>query len=153
MRQPPPPICVIWFNILTISSTLRANREAVSLSMLLFRAQPLRARIQGWRQTHPLLRKPVADLTEDEFAECIPLRLSHLTLEILIFRALLRPLHPAAMSSLDASQEPISTIFENCYKCAKVTAEVVASLDARHFDCFWFPGESRRVSTLDDGVC
>ncbi|KAF4124834.1 GAL4 [Geosmithia morbida] len=133
-------LSMIAADVLKEFYTLRANREAVSLNSLLARAQPLRARIQCWRQTHPLLLKPVCDLSEDEFADSVSLRLSHLTLEILVFRALLRPLHPGATSATDASQEPISTIFENCYMCAKVTSEVVASLQSRHFTSFWYPG-------------
>lgn len=87
----------------------------------------------------PLLMKPISDLTEDEFEDGTSLRLSHLTLEILIFRALLRPLHYSAITPAEASQEPISTIFENCYTGAKVACEVVSSLSSKHFTSFWYP--------------
>jgi hypothetical protein len=87
----------------------------------------------------PLLSKPAADLTEDEFEDGATLRLSHLTLEMLIFRGLLRPLHSQAITPEDATQEPISTIFENCYTCAIVAAEIVAALRSKHFMSFWSP--------------
>lgn len=128
--------------IKTLYSTLRANRVTVPLSTLLGRAQPLRSRIQNWRRLLPLLSKPASDLTEDEFEETASLRLSHLTVEILIFRALLRPLHVHAMSTNEALQEPVSTIFDNCFTCARVATDIVASLRSKHFTSFWSPCKS-----------
>jgi hypothetical protein len=88
-----------------------------------------------------LLSKPASDLDEHEFEHGAALRLSHLTLEILIFRALLRPLIFQAVTPPESSREPISTIFENSYTCAKVATEIVSSLQAKHFASFWPPCE------------
>ncbi|KAJ9136740.1 Fungal specific transcription factor domain protein [Pleurostoma richardsiae] len=140
------PICLaqsalslIAADVLKEFYTLRANREPLTLSALLSRAQPLRTRIESWRQTLPLLSKPASDLDEHEFEHGAALRLSHLTLEILIFRALLRPLIFQAVTPPESSREPISTIFENSYTCAKVATEIVSSLQAKHFASFWPP--------------
>lgn len=124
--------------ILTVSgSSVRANSESLALTALLNRAQPLRTRIESWRQTLPLLSTPVSELGEDDFDNGAALRLSHLTLEIMIFRALLRPLAYDAAASAERCQEPISTIFENCYVCANVATDIVSSLRAKHFASFW----------------
>lgn len=117
--------------------TLRAVRGSPSLPTLLNRAQPLRTRIEAWRQTLPFLSKPASELTEEEFEKGAGLRLAHLTVEILIFRALLRPLLSHAVSPTDCTREPISTILENCFTCAKVATEMVSSLRAKHFAAFW----------------
>ncbi|KAH7325620.1 fungal-specific transcription factor domain-containing protein [Stachybotrys elegans] len=130
-------LAVIAADILKDFYTLKANRETLDLSGLLSRAQPLRTRIEAWRQTLPLLSKPVSELSAMEFEQGAALRLSHLTLEILIFRALLRPLLSHTVSLSEGAREPISTIFENCYTCAKVATEIVSSLRAKHFARFW----------------
>ncbi|KEY71702.1 hypothetical protein S7711_02931 [Stachybotrys chartarum IBT 7711] len=138
------PICLAQYELSTIAAdvlkefyTLRASRESLTLGALLNRAQPLRTRIETWRQTLSFLSKPASELTEEEFEKGAALRLSHLTLEILIFRALLRPLLPHAIPAAENSKEPISTIFENCFTCAKVATEIVSSLRAKHFANFW----------------
>ncbi|KAH8682589.1 fungal-specific transcription factor domain-containing protein [Xylariales sp. PMI_506] len=140
------PIClaqcelsIIAADILKEFYTLKAVRESASLGALLNRAQPLRARIESWRQTLPFLAKPAAELDEEELEEGGCLRLSHLTLETLIFRALLRPLVIQAVPAAERSREPVSTIFENCFTCAKVGTEMVSALRARHFATFWPP--------------
>ncbi|CAK7238435.1 hypothetical protein SEUCBS140593_010685 [Sporothrix eucalyptigena] len=124
-----------------LKDTLKETRRAPpALEALLVRAQPLRTRIERWRQTLPLLTKPASDLTEAEFeAGGAALRLSHLTLELLIFRALLRPLTVQAVAPADSACEPISTIFDNGYTCANAVAGMVASLQAKHFATFWRP--------------
>lgn len=138
------PIClahcelsIILAAVLKEFYTLRAVRESLSLTALLSRAQPLRTRIECWRQTLPFLSKPTSELTEEEFDHGAALRLAHLTVEILIFRALLRPLLSHTVSAVNSSREPISTIFENCFTCAKVATEIVSSLRAKHFASFW----------------
>ena len=118
-------------------SSVRAHWESPTLEALLARAQPLRTRIEGWRQTLPLLSTSVSELSEIDFDNGAALRLSHLTLEIMIFRALLRPLTYDAVSAPERCQELISTIFENCYVCANVATEIVSSLRAKHFTSFW----------------
>ncbi|OAA58439.1 fungal specific transcription factor domain containing protein [Niveomyces insectorum RCEF 264] len=135
-------LSVIAADVLKEFYTLRSVRESFSLSVLLGRAQPLRTRIESWRQTLPLLSKPAADLTEDDMVIGVALRLSHLTLEVLIFRALLRPLThnvvPVDGSGSGAVvPEPMSTIYENCYTCAKVGMEIVAAMKGKHFSTFW----------------
>lgn len=117
--------------------SVRANSESVSLATLLARAQPLRSRIESWRQTLTLLSTPVSELGGDDFDNGAALRLSHLTLEVMIFRALLRPLAYDAGASAERSQEPYSTIFENCYICANVATDMVSSLTVKHFARFW----------------
>lgn len=110
------------------------------MSSLLALAQPLRNRIDRWRQTLPLLSKPASDLTEAEFETGVALRLSHLALELLIFRALLRPLTIQAQASHHEQNEPTSAvlaIFDNGYTCAKAVAGLVSSLQAKHFANFW----------------
>lgn len=148
------PICLahcelsmILAEVLRDFYSLRAVRESRSLTALLNRAQPLRTRIEGWRQTLPFLSKPASDLTEEEFESGAGLRLAHLTVEILIFRALLRPLLSHAVSPSDGLREPISTIFDNCYTCAKVATEIISSLRAKHFASFW-PHCMLRVPSL-----
>lgn len=129
--------CPITSKALTSSSTLRATLESPDLSSYLSRAQPLRARIEKWRQSLPLLSKPTSEMSSDEFDDGASLRLSHLTLEILIFRALLRPLSQRNLAQGESEREPVTTIFENCYACAKIAVEIVSSLRAKHFATFW----------------
>ncbi|EPE10945.1 fungal specific transcription factor domain protein [Ophiostoma piceae UAMH 11346] len=131
-------LSVIAADILKEFYTLRSTRKSPSLSILLTRAQPLRTRIESWRQTLPLLSKPTSELTEDDLVVGASLRLAHLTLEILIFRALLRPLmHDAVPVDHGAVPEPVSTIHDNCYACAKVGMEIVGSMKGKHFSTFW----------------
>lgn len=118
-------------------SSVRANSESLTLTALLSRAQGLRTRIESWRQTLPFLSTPVLELCEDDFENGAVLRLQHLTLEILIFRALLRPLSNDVVPASEKCQEPISTIYENCHVCASVATEIVSSLRAKHFASFW----------------
>ncbi|KAH8886085.1 hypothetical protein GQ53DRAFT_728289 [Thozetella sp. PMI_491] len=130
---------IIAADVLQELYTLKAVRQCSSLSALLSRAQPLRTRIERWRQTLPLLSKPASELSEEEFDGGAALRLAHLTLETLIFRALLRPLFFQALSTEEAHREPVSTIFENCHTCAKAGVEIVSALRAKHFTSFWHP--------------
>ncbi|KAF7560280.1 hypothetical protein G7046_g3861 [Stylonectria norvegica] len=140
------PLCLAEYKLSVIAAdvlrefyTLKAVHKSSSLSALLNRAQPLRSRIETWRQTLPLLSKATSALTEEEFKNGVALRLSHLTLETLIFRALLRPLFYQAVPADEASREPISTIFENSYACAKLGTDIVSTLQAKHFASFWHP--------------
>ncbi|KAB5562894.1 fungal-specific transcription factor domain protein, partial [Coniochaeta sp. 2T2.1] len=142
------PICLAECELAMIAAdvlkkfyTLRATSESLSLTALLARAQPLRARIESWRQTLPILSKPASELDAEEFEHGAALRLSHLTLEILIFRALLRPLfyQHGQQPPADNPREPVAAIFENGYTCAKVASDIVSSLQARHFASFWPP--------------
>jgi len=119
------------------SSSVRANAESLALTTLLSRAQRLRTRIETWRLTLPFLSTPVLELNEQDFENGAILRLQHLTLEILIFRALLRPLSNDQVSPAEKCQEPISTIYENCHVCASVATEIVSLLRAKHFTTFW----------------
>ncbi|ATY66976.1 fungal specific transcription factor domain [Cordyceps militaris] len=139
------PIClaqcelgVIAADVLKEFYSVRANySESLTLTALLSRAQRLRTRIESWRQTLPFLSKPVLELNEQDFENGAILRLQHLTLEMLIFRALLRPLSNDQVSSLEKCQEPISTIYENCHVCASIATEMVSMLRAKHFASFW----------------
>ncbi|EFX00605.1 fungal specific transcription factor domain containing protein [Grosmannia clavigera kw1407] len=132
-------LSVIAADVLKEFYTFRSVRESASLSVLLSRAQPLRSRIESWRQTLPLLSQPALHLSEDDLVVGASLRLAHLTLEVLIFRALLRPLlHDAVpVDEAGAVAEPMSTIYDNCYTCAKVGMEIVASMKGKHFAVFW----------------
>ena len=122
---------------LTVRSSVRALSESPALPFLLSRAQRLRTRIEKWRQTLPFLSTPVLELDEQDFENGAVLRLQHLTLEILIFRALLRPLDNDQVTPSEKCQEPISTIYENCHVCASVATEIVSLLRAKHFASFW----------------
>ncbi|OIW31070.1 hypothetical protein CONLIGDRAFT_679807 [Coniochaeta ligniaria NRRL 30616] len=142
------PVCLAECELSMIAAdvlkkfySLKATSESLTLSALLARAQPLRARIESWRQTLPILSKPASELDAEEFEHGAALRLSHLTLEILIFRALLRPLfyQPGQQPSAENSREPVAAIVENGYTCAKVASDIVSSLQARHFASFWPP--------------
>uniref|UniRef100_A0A093UYT5 Transcriptional activator protein DAL81 n=1 Tax=Talaromyces marneffei PM1 TaxID=1077442 RepID=A0A093UYT5_TALMA len=120
------PLCLAEYELSVIAAdvlkefyTLKAVRSSSTLSELLNRAQPLRARIENWRQSLPLLWKLASELDEREFEDGASLRLSHLTLEILIFRALLRPLFHQAVSASEVSQDPIFKIFDNCLPVQK----------------------------------
>lgn len=103
------------------------------------RAHPLRILIQKWRQTLPPdVLKPTKELMEDDGLDnCGPLRLAYLTLELLIFRALLRPLAFNAGTSEQEMSEPRAAIFQNSQSCAKLVLELVATLKANHFVNFW----------------
>ncbi|KAH7024848.1 uncharacterized protein B0I36DRAFT_250687 [Microdochium trichocladiopsis] len=131
-------LAVIAADILREFYSVRAIAEPVVLTTLLARAQPLRTRIETWRQSHhPLLSTQAADSTKDDFGSGAFLRLQHLTLEIMILRALLRPLSNEAMPAEEKSLEPVSTIFENCAVCVTVAKEIVSSLGAKDFAQFW----------------
>lgn len=95
--------------------------------------------MQQWRQTLPPdVLKPTKELMEDDGLDnCGPLRLTYLTLELLVFRALLRPLLFQPGASEQALSEPQSTIFQNSQSCAKLVLELVAALKANHFVNFW----------------
>lgn len=95
--------------------------------------------MQQWRQTLPPdVLKPTKELMEDDGLDnCGPLRLTYLTLELLVFRALLRPLLFQPGASEQALSEPKSTIFQNSQSCAKLVLELVAALKANHFVNFW----------------
>ncbi|KIW03589.1 uncharacterized protein PV09_05343 [Verruconis gallopava] len=140
------PMCIAQCELSIIASdvlnefyTLRAVRKNSDLGALLSRAQPLRSRIETWRQSLPLLSKRIYELEESEFDDGGALRLSHLTLEALILRALMRPLFYQAIRTDYTLREPISLIFENSYACAKVVVEMIAAFKAKHFSGFWHP--------------
>lgn len=125
-------------------------RHSRNLNQLLAIAHPLRIRLQQWRQELPpgVLKPSLApnetsssDVDEDEGLEHTgPVRLTYLSLELMIFRALLRPLSYQAGGGDQADQAdqgPRSTIFKNSQTCAKLIMELVATLQARHFAQFW----------------
>jgi hypothetical protein len=95
--------------------------------------------IQQWRQKLPPdVLKPTKELMEEDGLDnCGPLRLTYLTLELLVFRALLRPLAFQPGTSEQEMSEPRSTIFQNSQSCAKLVLELVAALKANHFVNFW----------------
>jgi hypothetical protein len=96
-------------------------------------------RIQQWRQTLPPdVLKPTKELMEDDGLDnCGPLRLAYLTLELLVFRALLRPLAFQPGTNEQEISQPQSAIFQNSQSCAKLVLELVAALKANHFVNFW----------------
>ncbi len=124
---------------LTCCSSLRSMRQSPSLALLLARAQPLRVRIQEWRQGLPAdVLKPTKELLDDDSLDhCAPLRLTYLSLELLVFRALLRPLTFQPGLEEQNNSEPRSTIFHNSRSCAKLVLELVAALKPKHFVNFW----------------
>ena len=124
---------------LRVNSSIKSIRQATNLETLLVRAHPLRMRIQQWRQTLPAdVLKPTKELMEDDGLDnCGPLRLAYLTLELLVFRALLRPLAFQCGTNEQLTSEPHSTIFQNSQSCAKLVLELVAALKANHFVNFW----------------
>jgi hypothetical protein len=95
--------------------------------------------IQQWRQNlPPVVLKPTKELMEDDALDnCGPLRLTYLTLELLVFRALLRPLAFQPGTGEQEMSEPRSAIFQNSQSCAKLVLELVAALKANHFVNFW----------------
>lgn len=130
-------LAIVAADVLREFYSVRANSETVGLATLIARAQPLRARIESWRQTLPLLSMPLSELREEHLDNGAALRFSHLTLETMIFRALLRPLSYDADTSSERCREPYSTIFETYYVCAKVAPDMVSSLTAKYFAKFW----------------
>ncbi|RVX71310.1 hypothetical protein B0A52_04884 [Exophiala mesophila] len=132
-------LSTIAADILKQFYTLKAIRQTSSLTSLLDRAKPLRKRMETWMKGQSVLSKATSDLNDDDLEKSAPLRLSHITLEILIYRALLRPLSYGALQSAEQNREPTSFIFENCYACAKVAVEFVAALNAKHFSNYWHP--------------
>ncbi|KUJ13709.1 uncharacterized protein LY89DRAFT_687098 [Mollisia scopiformis] len=138
------PILIALCSLSTIAAevlsrlfTLKAARGSPSLDAILARAQSLRARIETWRQTLPVLSAKLSTLDDDDLEQCAALRLSHLTLEILIYRALLRHLSYQTISPDEGTRELVSTIFENTYICSKLGTEIISSLKPRHFANFW----------------
>ncbi|KAL6247635.1 Fungal specific transcription factor [Rhinocladiella similis] len=119
--------------------SIKSIRQATTLEALLVRAHPLRMMIQRWRQKLPPdVLKPTKELMEDDGLDnCGPLRLTYLTLELLVFRALLRPLAYQPGTGEQEMSEPRSTIFQNSQSCAKLVLELVAALKANHFVNFW----------------
>lgn len=116
---------------LCLRSTLKAARDCHSLEAVLARAQPLRILIETWRRTLPSLSANISTLDDEDLEQYAPLRLSHLSLEILIYRALHRPL---MHQTLDG---PALMIFESSYVCSKLGLELVEALKPRHFSMFW----------------
>lgn len=130
-------LSMIAADVLKDFYSIRAAREATTSTILLERAHKLRTRIEKWRDGSPFLEKQVSDLNDEELEQNAALRLSHLTLEILILRALLRPLVYQSTSISDSSQEPNSTIFESSFICAKAAVDMVSALKPRHFANSW----------------
>ncbi|KAI1623132.1 fungal-specific transcription factor domain-containing protein [Exophiala viscosa] len=132
-------LSTIASQVLDALYSIKSIRQATSLEALLVRAQPLRMRIQQWRQKLPPdVLKPTKELMEEDGLDnCGPLRLTYLTLELLVFRALLRPLAFPPGTSEEVISEPRSTIFQNSQSCAKLVLELVAALKANHFVNFW----------------
>lgn len=117
-------------------STLKATREPSTLDALWDRAQHVLTRIDTWRQRLHLLAKPVSELNECEFANVSTAKLSHLIVQILIFRVLHRRLFQAVPVGENPS-EPIATIFERCHASASAVTELVSCMSAKHFASFW----------------
>lgn len=117
-------------------SSLKAAHESPPLDALWNRAQRLLACIDTWRQRLHLLTKPVSELDEAEFGNSATVRLSHLIVEILIFRALHRRLFQAVPAG-ENPPEPIATIFESCYTSASAALGIVSRISAKHFASFW----------------
>ncbi|KIW57767.1 hypothetical protein PV05_02327 [Exophiala xenobiotica] len=132
-------LSTIASEVLDALYSIKSIREATTLEALLVRAHPLRMLIQQWRQKLPPdVLKPTKELMEDDGLDnCGPLRLTYLTLELLVFRALLRPLAFQPGTSEQEMSEPRSTIFQNSQSCAKLVLELVAALKANHFVNFW----------------
>ncbi|KAK5047568.1 hypothetical protein LTR84_006665 [Exophiala bonariae] len=95
--------------------------------------------MQQWRDDlPPVVLKPTKELVEDDALDnCGPLRLTYLTLELLVFRALLRPLAFQPGTGEQEMSEPRSTILQNSQSCAKLILELVTALKANHFVNFW----------------
>ncbi|KAK7902282.1 hypothetical protein LTR67_001927 [Exophiala xenobiotica] len=132
-------LSTIASEVLDALYSIKSIRQATTLEALLVRAHPLRMLIQQWRQKLPPdVLKPTKELMEDDGLDnCGPLRLTYLTLELLVFRALLRPLAFQPGTSEQEMSEPRSTIFQNSQSCAKLVLELVAALKANHFVNFW----------------
>lgn len=101
------------------------------------RALHLRKRIEHWRHTLPLLSIPVSEISIEQLEMCACLRLSHIVVEILIFRALLRPLIHRVECPPESLLEPLPTIFETCYVCAKGGVDLISSMTAQQFVNFY----------------
>jgi hypothetical protein len=117
---------------------VKAVRRASTLTDLLARTRPLMTRLHRWRDAlPPVLNQSIAQVVDDEPSQCGPLRLCYLSMILLIFRALLRPLAYDPQASEENRCEPRSTIFVNSQSYAKWGIESIAALKAKHFVNFW----------------
>jgi hypothetical protein len=120
-------------------STLKATRACSSLPEILSRAQPLRARLEKWKLNLPFDPPRLTSMDDEELELYASLRLSYLTLEILIYRVLLRPLMHGAWPQDEEVLSASMSILENSYICSQFGAQLVGSLKSRHFAVFWMP--------------
>jgi hypothetical protein len=125
--------------LILISSTCSSAKaicEANILPEILARVQPLKTRLKEWGDR--VFVDQTAELDPGEFHPCVSLRLSHMTLELLLFRALLRaPIFLPTPS--DDSPQPHSTILQDSQSCAKLSVELISHLTSKHFVGFWPP--------------
>lgn len=98
--------------------------------------QPLKNRLKEWEDC--VFTNQTADEDADGFHPCVYLRLSHMTLELLLFRALLRAVAFPSAPSVDPTQA-YSAIFQESQSCAKLGVELVSRLASKDFVHFWPP--------------
>ena len=110
--------------------------EANTFPEILARVQPLKMRLKEWEDR--VLKNQTADEDTDEFYPCVYLRLSYMTLELLLFRALLRALILPSPPSVDPSQT-YSIILQESRSSAKLGVEMISRLASKDFVHFWPP--------------
>jgi hypothetical protein len=84
----------------------------------------------------------MSSMDDEDLEGFAALRLSYLTIEILIYRALLRPLVYESIPPNEEVHGPALSILENSSICAQLGTELVKSLKPRHFALFWPPCKS-----------
>ncbi|KAL3459565.1 hypothetical protein BJX64DRAFT_291069 [Aspergillus heterothallicus] len=154
-----------------ISSTLKAtSRLANDLNSSLNVARPLRTRLNEWYSALPEKYKLQQDPTSTSPGISGPsfaayLRLSYLTLELFIYRALLRPIGHTVTSKQASSLAPINphlagqedsldTATEATYVaaegCASLIVSYVSGLKSKDFNSFWFSWSRVCFSTMSN---
>jgi hypothetical protein len=123
-----------------IHSSLRAVRNAYSLEELVERARLPRQRLQSWYSclSDPLklqIQVPHED-EEDQIYSYASLHIAYFTVQILVFRALLRPILDDSVP-LNHSSGLVTAILKASQSLMSTLIQFVRSLDARHFSAFW----------------
>lgn len=127
---------LLSFSNIIFYSTVKAVYDANAFPKVLARVRPLKMRLKEWEDR--ILANPTTNEATDESHPCVYLRLSHMTLELLLFRAFLRALTLPAEPDVDHSQT-YSAILQESQACAEMVVELISRLGSKDFVHFWPP--------------
>jgi hypothetical protein len=123
-----------------LHSSLRAVRNSYSLEDLIERARVPRQRLQSWFISLPDSLKLQIQASSEDNEDCIysyaSLHMAYFTVQIMVFRALLRPILDKAVH-LEHSRQSVGAILKASQSLMSTMIQFVRSLDARHFSAFW----------------